>query len=314
MDLLVPLLRLSHNVAALWKLLRVMPVVCWGGGAVLLGAAVSARIMTTTVAWPKVMFAVFMVILLQGIAAHALNDRVDWRSGTDKSSPGILSGGSKVLKEKLLTSRQLLTWSRLSLAVGSALTCLLCYKYANPQLLIFLVVGLWAAVAYSCPPLRLSYRPLLGEWLAAWPAMTVCTVGATFLLTGTLPMLSWCAGVIHATISIGWLMQHHLPDIAADLTARPVKSTTVAYLCAHWGWSYVTIPSALYFFCVIAEGMLALPLHHGFLVSILAGLAGLILALITDPGNLSDITRKQLAMMLVSFLHFCLLSFSFVYF
>lgn len=301
----------KKRVLGLWKLVRIIPVICWGGGAVLLGSSVPFAYPETPFAWTSSLFALLTVLLLQGITAHALNDYADWQSGTDKTSPGILSGGSGVLKLNLLTPRQLLAFSLTGIGISFVLAYYLCRQITNVRLFLFVLVGLWAAIAYTCHPVRLSYRPLLGEWLAAWPAMVACTTGTTFLLMGTIPVISWWAGIIHATISIAWLMQHHLPDIAADLTAQPPKNTTVAYLCAHWGWCYVTIPSALYFFVVILWGFMALPFHNGFIISILTGLPGMILALTTDPRNLSDVTRKQKGMMFISCLHFCLLSLSF---
>lgn len=310
--MIVSPLKWSNHVVGLWKLIRIFPVICWGGGAVLLGSSVSFSSFGMLFPWKASVFALLAVILLQGIAAHALNDYEDWKSGTDKSSPGVLSGGSGVLRLSLFTPAHLICFYRISLGISLVLTCYLCYRCANLHLFIFLLVGLWSAIAYTWSPLRLSYRPLLGEWLAAWPAMVACTTGTTYLVMGTIPAISWWAGIIHATISIAWLMQHHLPDIAADLTAVPVKTTTVAYLCTRWGWRYVTIPSALYFFFVVVFGFMALPLHNGFVLSILAGLLGMILALITDPRNLPDVTRKQLGMMTVSCLHFCLLSLSII--
>jgi 1,4-dihydroxy-2-naphthoate octaprenyltransferase len=312
--MIVSPLKWTNHVLGLWKLIRIFPVLCWGGGAVLLGASTSFAYFGLLFPWQTSIFALLAVLLLQGIAAHALNDYEDWKSGTDKSSPGILSGGSGVLRLNLLTQGHLLYLHRLSLGLSIALTSYLCYRYTNMHLFAFLLVGLWAAVAYTCSPFRLSYRPLLGEWLAAWPAMVACTTGTTFLVMGTIPAISWWAGVVHATISIAWLMQHHLPDIPADLTAKPPKNTTVAYLCARWGWRYVTMPGAIYFFFVVVLGFMALPLHNGFAFSILAGLLGMILSLTTDPGNLSDVTRKQLGMMTISCLHFCLLSLWFVYY
>ena len=302
-----------NNAAAFAKLVRIVPLTAWGGGAVSLGTAAVLPQLRTPFSWAGPLAALLAVLLLQGIAAHTLNDVADWQSGTDQSTPGILSGGSGVLKKNLFTSRQLLRFFSYSLVLSLALTGYLCYRQHSMSLFLFWLTGVWAAVAYSCNPLRLAYRPLLGEWLAAWPAMVACTAGTSFLLAGSIPLISWWAGIIHATISIAWLMQHHLPDIAADLTARPVKKTTAAYVCAHLGWRYVTLPSGLYFLLALIFGLAALPWHKGFGLSMLAGLAGMLLALTTDPRSIADITRKQVAMILLSSLHFCLLSASFLY-
>lgn len=312
--MIVSPIRWINHAAALWKLIRIIPVLCWGGGAVFLGISASVSYLALSFPWLNFFFALFTVLLLQGIASHSLNDYEDWKSGTDQLSPGILSGGSGVIRLNLFTPRQLLFFTRLSFYMSVALTCYLCYHLGSLHLFLFLLVGLWAVFAYTSPPFRLSYRPLIGEWLAAWPAMVACTAGTSFLLIERIPVLNWWAGILHATISIAWLMQHHLPDIAADLMAKPAKNTTVAYVCARWGWRYVTMPSALYYFIAVLLGLNALALHSGFAISILAGLLGMILALTTDPRNLSDITRKQIGMMMISCLHFFLLSLSFIYY
>jgi 1,4-dihydroxy-2-naphthoate polyprenyltransferase len=216
-----------------------------------------------------------------------------------------------VIKYRLFSSGQLHVLGTVSIVLSICLAALLTYRIGL-LVLLFLAIGVWAALAYTCPPLRLAYRPLLGEWLAAWPAMVACTTGTSFLLTGTIPLLSWWAACIHATYSIAWLMQHHIPDISADLTANPVKNTTVAYLCEQWGWPYVTIPGAFYFLLVIFLGLYGITLHYGFAISIMSGILGMILTLTTDPRSISNITRNQMGMIAVSCFHSCLLALSFI--
>jgi 1,4-dihydroxy-2-naphthoate octaprenyltransferase len=79
----------------LWTLLRVVPLVTWSGGGLLIGVGL---------ALPRgglnalhVLLMVAGALLLQGFVTHAYNDIADWRSGTDPASPRIMSGGSHVI-------------------------------------------------------------------------------------------------------------------------------------------------------------------------------------------------------------------------
>ncbi len=247
------------KVKGFWVLFRFIPVLSWSFSAIVLGLS----IVVGHLSWSVIRFRdLFLIILsaalLQGLIAHAYNDLIDWKSGTDKYSPGILSGGSRVIPKQLIRENELT-----SIALWSIMAVLVIALYfiyvIGYEILIFLVVGLWAAVAYSCSPLKLAYRPWLGEWLCAWPAMLICTVGTSYVLSrGRLYGESILFGMIHATFSITWLMLHHIPDIDADLRAKPPKLTTIAYIKFKSGWKGVVR---------VIEGYLTLTL----LMSIIGG-------------------------------------------
>lgn len=231
---------MRKKLKGLWMLLRVIPVVSWSFSGVLLGVSVVIHHLGQK---EINLFNFFLVlistVLLQGIIAHAYNDLIDWETGTDRYSPGILSGGSKVLPQQMMRKGEL-TW----LASCSILIVFMIAIYfvliIGIKVLIFLFVGLWAAVAYNCSPFKLAYRPWFGEWFCAWPAMIACTVGTSYVLSeGHLFIESWILGMLHATFSITWLMMHHIPDIEADLKAIPPKWTTIAYLKKRKGWQGV---------------------------------------------------------------------------
>lgn len=220
-----------------WMLLRALPVISWSFSAIALGfSVVASQQGFRGVNYLHLALVVVSATLLQGLVAHAYNDIEDWKTGTDQCSPGILSGGTGVIPKGLFSEEELA-----SIAVRSILMlCLIALYFTviiGPAILIFLVLGLWASMAYSCEPLKLAYRPLLGEWLCAWPAMVSCTVGTSFVLSnGRWYLEALFLGMLHATFSITWLMIHHIPDMDADLRAKPKKWTTVAYLKAKRGW------------------------------------------------------------------------------
>lgn len=230
------------RVAGLARLVRAVAVTSWVGGAIIvgLGAALGplGRALPATagqaaaargISSLDVALIVAAGLFLQGLAAHAFNDREDWRSGTDQASPGLLTGGSRVVPRRLLDATQL-TWTGRTSLTLAALIALYFTWHTGPGALLLWLVAAWAVTAYSLPPLRLAYRPFLGEWLAAWPAMTAAAAGTFYLLTGRFSPVVLAAGGIHGLFCLGWLMHHHLPDIPADLAAEPVKLTTPAWL------------------------------------------------------------------------------------
>lgn len=231
---------LKKKLKGFWMLLRIIPVVSWSFSGVLLGVSVVIHHLGQK---EIDLFNCFLIlastILLQGVTAHAYNDIIDWESGTDQYSPGILSGGSKVLPQQMMRKGELawLAGGSILIVFGVAIYFVLTIGI---EVLIFLFVGVWAAVAYNCSPFKLAYRPWFGEWFCAWPAMIACTVGTSYILSqGYFFIESWILGVLHATFSITWLMMHHIPDIEADLKAIPPKWTTIAYFKKRRGWQGV---------------------------------------------------------------------------
>ena len=232
----------GRKVKGIWVLIRILPVISWSFGSVFLGLGVAVN----QVGWPNVnkldiTLVIISTVLLQGLLAHSFNDITDWETGTDSNSPGILSGGSGVIPGELLDKRDLTIIARVSIILVLAIALYFVITIGF-EVLIFLFVGLWSAITYSRSPFKLAYRPWLGEWGCAWPAMVACTVGTSFIISnGRWFLESVLLGMLHATFCIIWLMMHHIPDIDADLNATPPKWTTVAYYREKDGWSGVNL-------------------------------------------------------------------------
>src|SRR5699024_601193 len=112
--------------------------------------------------WMLVFFSM-AAITFHGALTHLFNDYTDFYSGTDAHSPAILSGGSRVIQKGMIHPQNVLKlgkWLSISLLTIAALTALI----GRYDMAVLIVVGVWAAVSYSLPPLQLSYRPFLGEW------------------------------------------------------------------------------------------------------------------------------------------------------
>ncbi len=283
--------------AGLWALFRFLPVLSWSASATAVGVAAAVG----RTGWrPSFIVDGLLMLagsaLLQGFVAHGVNDTEDWRSGTDVLSPGLLSGGSRVIPRSLLGPGQLagVVWA----AGAAALLCAaILFLRHGPMVLPVAAVGLWAAVAYTKPPLRLAYRPFIGELLAGWPAVVAIIAGAAAVLSGPPRAGVWAAAAVQATVSVAWVMQHHLPDVGADLLATPPKRTTPAWFARKWGPAAARLAPAGYFLLGAAGSLaLGLFLHPVFLGSSLLAALAARQALATDVTSVPDITVRQLRM------------------
>ncbi len=295
---------LRKNAKGLLKLFRIVPVLAWGISAVTLGVGLALyRTGWNSLRISYLFLLIFIVSMFQGLASHAINDVYDWCSGTDQHSKGILSGGTSVIKNKMLDVNQLKVIAGVALVLGIGGGLYLVWV-RGIFILALLVIGIWSTIAYTMPPVQLAYRPLVGEWLGAWPAMAACTWGTFFVLTGTLTPYATAGGVLHATFSVAWLMQHHLPDIEADLLASPRKVTTVAFVSLKWGKIYTRYLVMGYFFLLALMGLcFGLLYNRAFLISVVFGFVCIWLAHNTNTSNIEHITLRQVGMIALSIGH-----------
>lgn len=205
------------------------------------------------------LFSLFIMLtigafIIHGVLTHAFNDYADYHSGTDAYSPAILSGGSRVIQKGMIplqTLGQLGKWLAIVLLIIAVLFAI----FAQYELTILLLIGVWAAASYSLPPLRLSYRPFLGEWLSLFPAILFLGFAGPWIILGSIPLWAMQNAVINAFFCLAWVMVHHIPDLEADKQAIPMKRTSVVWFTNKFGLYYARIPALLY---LLAAGLCAL--------------------------------------------------------
>ena len=289
-----------NKLKGVTTILRLVPLVAWTGGAFVVGTGLARQASGAEAAPSLLAVAALIAFLVHALFAHGLNDLHDWESGTDRAAAEVLSGGSDVLREGYLRPAELraVAWSGFGLAVGLALL--------NPQeirLLPHLAVGLWGSYAYSCPPWRLSYVPLAGEWIAALPTNLACGL-AFYQLHGVEPPPLALAGILlHGILSLGWLMQHHLPDWRRDLEALPPKRTTVALVAARFGDQAARLVPTAYYLLASGLALWCVRLDRRFVISVATALLCAGLALWQDPNDSWRVARRELQMMGLTFLH-----------
>ncbi|MDO3409886.1 hypothetical protein QWJ34_08940 [Saccharibacillus sp. CPCC 101409] len=118
-----------------------------------------------------------------------------------------------------------------------------------------LLIGIWGAVSYSAPPLRLAYVPFAGEWLSTFPSTFALGLGGAWLLLGSLPEWALQNAWVNAMYCIAWVMVHHIPDLEADRNASPVKRTSVVWAAERFGIAFARLPGLLYFAVIGASSV-----------------------------------------------------------
>lgn len=285
-----------------WKLLRLIAVVSSSMSAILSSMLPLYSEGLFSVGYLLFMF-VFLctaAILIHGILTHLFNDYVDYLSGTDAHSPAILSGGSRVIQQGLIRPHvvwKLGKWLTIILLIIGSLLAIV----GRYELTILLVIGVWGAISYSLPSLRLSYFPFLGEWLSLFPSMFFLGLAAPWIMTQSIPEWAIQNALINALICMGWVMVHHIPDLEADRQAVPMKRTSVVWFADKFGIKYARFPAFLYIFiaglCLI---WVSIERPLAALLSMTMTIVALFLILKMNPKNLQQVTGYEKMLLLLA--------------
>ncbi|MDK2856444.1 MAG: 1,4-dihydroxy-2-naphthoate polyprenyltransferase [Bacillota bacterium] len=290
------------SLLGLGLLMRWPAILAWSGGGIFLAAGLARDTVRLPGAWTNLGLLALVVLLLHGVVSHAVNDCADWASGTDRLSPRLLSGGSRVIPRGLLGQKELARISAKALFMALVLATVLFFRL-GPGVLVPLAIGLWAPLAYSLPPLALAYRPFLGEWLGAFPALLATTLGAYWVLTGAVTPRSGGAAFIYGLLCQAWLAEHHLADIGADLKATPRKLTTAAWVSLRWGLPAARFVPALYAGAAVAFALGAAAYWGAsFAPAVVPASASCLIALASRPHDVSATTRAEITMMALALL------------
>lgn len=274
------------------KLFRVIPVLTYSGSLMFINIAFAQT--HEEIQWYQLLLLTVGAFLINGFLSHSLNDIYDWESGTDRKSRGILSGGSKVLKQGLLHKGHLNRIAFLSIFAILFIGLYLYILHGMPVLLA-LLIGIFSAWAYSCPPFRLAYKPIIGELIGIWVPGVVLSTASYFVLTGKFHKVPFYAGIIQTTLILGWIMLHHIPDIPADLLALPRKLTTPALCFQLWGPKKAALPSIFYSSLAAILSFLGfLYIHEIFAWMLLPCLIGIWAGATANAKDIYDVTKRQL--------------------
>lgn len=239
-------------------------------------------------------------VIFQGALAHLFNDYADFSSGTDAKSPAILSGGSRVIQKGMLRPKTVLQIGKW-LAIFLFTIAVVMATFGRYDIAILMIIGIWAAVSYSLPPLQLSYRPFLGEWLSLFPSIFFIGVAGPWIMIGTIPVWAMQNAVINALVCMAWVMVHHIPDIDADRMATPIKRTSVVWFVGKLGLNWARFPAFLYLFMAGLVTIWLFPerVWAGLIVLGLLSF-GLFLVIKINPKNDQQVTNNEKLLLLLA--------------
>lgn len=181
-----------------------------------LGSALAYR--DGTFSW-ELFWVIAVAIAAINIGANLSNDYFDHMSGADERNPHPtpFSGGSRVIQEGRISSKNVFIAAMIAYAVATVLGLYLTLR-SDWKLLLFGVIGVVLSYFYTAPPLKLGYRgwgePLVGILLGPLAVMGSYYV---YSLTLTVPVffLSLPIGFLVA----GILYINQFPDADSDAAA-----------------------------------------------------------------------------------------------
>lgn len=213
--------------------IRIIPVLVWAFTSIVIGTAL-AYVETGMFTLYNFILAMSVACIVQGYPTHAANEIVDWLSGTDEEG----FGGSKVIREGLLSVRDLKIVLVVSMSVVVALSALVVFTI-DMRLIWFGIVGIAASLFYSLPPFKLAYRPFAGEWIGGFVGIFVAVTGGYYIQAFELSPVAVLAGVAVGVSDIAIMEMFHTIDYKADKDADPQKKTTMVFLGRKKGQIYV---------------------------------------------------------------------------
>ena len=204
---------------SIFKLFRWKPVAAWGvvGILIAVSCAVSSGL---AVDWLNLLIVAGIVLLIQGIIAHGINDLAD--EAVDCIAPIEATGRSKLLVSGEMT-RSCMTVIVSSAAVLSLLLLILLMIRVDYGVLFFAGVAVYAAFGYSQKPLRLGWRPF-SELTVVVPVIAALICGVEYVMVGAVTFTAICIGISYGFFNASWFMYSRAQDYEADLEMGKVTT------------------------------------------------------------------------------------------
>ena len=218
------------------------------------------------VAWTQGYFQlVYFILTLIGAVAiqgglNVANDYFDHLSGNDEAQlhPTPYSGGSRVIQEGSVTTRQMLVISVVAFVFGIAIGLFL--AAARGWMVLWLgLVGGFFAVFNSAPPFRLSYRGHgLAELGVGLGFGFIPVLGAYYVQAQHLSVEALWASIPVTILVVAMLYINEFPDYEADKAVN--KRTPVVVLGrARAVWGYAGLMAANYVAIVLESWLNLIP-------------------------------------------------------
>lgn len=242
-------------------------------------------------------------ILIHGMLTHTFNDLIDYQSGTDENSPGLLSGGSRVLQTGKM-SVQMLIQLGIIISIFLLLMTSMFVFLGYTKFAILTLVGIWGAGSYSLKPFQFAYYPFVGESLSLFPSMLFLGIAAPWILLEEIPIWAWQNALINAIWCMAWVMVHHIPDRHADRKAEPIKRTSVVWAEDKFGKQGIKFPALLYFSLIggILLFWIALTRPLGTIGAGMILIYSIYLIIKMDVEDVEEVTNVEKGLLLFAFM------------
>ncbi|MDZ7260969.1 MAG: 1,4-dihydroxy-2-naphthoate octaprenyltransferase [candidate division KSB1 bacterium] len=163
----------------------------------------------------------FVLTLVGGLFLHAganvANDYYDHLSGDDEVNTEFVrpfTGGSRVIQNKLLTPREVITGALIFFALGSLIGIYLTITRGT-GVLILGVIGIFSGFFYTAPPLNLVNRGI-GELLIGLNFGILMTLGSYYVQTKQFALEPVVASIPVALLIAAVLFINEFQDHNAD--------------------------------------------------------------------------------------------------
>lgn len=194
----------------------------------MLGTAMAYR-KTQSIHWGWFVLTITGIFMLE-IGKNGINEAVDYISGADRfvtpENRNSFSGGKKTIVDGILSLKEVWIISWTTIVLGSAAGIIITV-WRSPIIVWIGIAGLFAAIFYSQPPLKLAYRGL-GGIVVGLTFGPMLTTGAYAVQTLTIGTDAMTLGVPIGLLIMNVLLINQFPDAEADRAAG--KMTAVVRL------------------------------------------------------------------------------------
>jgi 1,4-dihydroxy-2-naphthoate octaprenyltransferase len=259
----LPTLQKPNNLRIWWQAFRyhfvppsIFPAV--------LGGLISWA--TTGLFFPLYFILVLVALILNHIALNMTDDYFDFKHNVDRLKPGEknpYTGGSGTLSTGWLKPRNVFKAFSVFYLITVAIGLYLAWARGLP-VLAFGLFGVFCAVFYTAPPVRLGYRGL-GELVLLVNFGPVIGLGAFYVQAQAVTLEAFVATLPLGIMMFSLIVINEIPDIEGDraagkltLVARYGKRAGMKLYVASWVASYAVIVGSAAFDITPVFSILAL--------------------------------------------------------
>ena len=205
------------------KLFRWRPVTAWGIAGIMIAVACALET-DLPIDWLNLGIVALIILLVQGIIAHAVNDLAD--EEVDRIAPIDETGRSKLLVSGEMT-RSCMGKIISSACVLTILLIILLTVRAGIPVLLFAAFAAYSVFGYSCKPLKLGWHPL-SELTVVVPTITMLIMGVMYVMVSRVTLITLFVGLSYGFFNASWFMYSRAQDYEADKAMG--KRTTIVLL------------------------------------------------------------------------------------